>query len=91
MEYWNVGQQIEPTKPFIPSFHYSNIPIYGLCALRLLFVHPPLFNPRGSKGKEESPSIQGSGFFVFTQKRLCDLGVLCGSFFLPPRRAQRLL
>jgi hypothetical protein len=26
MEYWNVGQKIEPPKPIIPSFHYSNIP-----------------------------------------------------------------
>jgi hypothetical protein len=29
-----------------------------LCALRLLFVHPLVFNPGGSKGKEESLSIE---------------------------------
>jgi hypothetical protein len=28
-------------------------------------------------------------FFVFTRKKLCGLCVLCGSFFLPPRRALR--
>jgi len=29
-----------------------------LCALRLLFVHPLVFTPGGSKGKEESISIK---------------------------------
>jgi len=29
-----------------------------LCALCLLFVHPLVFNPGGSKGKEESLSIK---------------------------------
>jgi hypothetical protein len=49
-----------------------------LCALRLLFVHPLFFIPGGSKGEEESTSIQGFVFFVFTKKKLCDLCVLCG-------------
>jgi len=49
-----------------------------LCALRLLFVHPLIFIPEGSKRKEESISIKGYEFFVFTQKKLCDLCVLCG-------------
>jgi hypothetical protein len=49
-----------------------------LCALCLLFVHPFVFNPRGLKSKEESISIQGFVFFVFTQKKLCDLCALCG-------------
>jgi hypothetical protein len=49
-----------------------------LCALRLLFVHPHVFIPGGSKGKEESLSIEGFVFFVFTKKKLCDLCVLCG-------------
>jgi hypothetical protein len=62
-----------------------------LCALCLLFVHPLVFIPGGSKGEEESVSIQGFVFLVFTKKKLCDLCVLCGSFFLPPRRTQRLL
>ena len=52
-----------------------------LCALRPLFVHPLVFIPGGSKGKEESISIQGFLFFAFTKKKLCDLCVLCGSFF----------
>jgi len=49
-----------------------------LCVLCLLFVHPFVFNPGGSKGKEESIPIQGFVFFVFTQKKLCDLCALCG-------------
>jgi len=49
-----------------------------LCALCFLFLHPLVFIPGGSKGKEESISTEGSMFFVFTQKRLCDLCVLCG-------------
>jgi hypothetical protein len=49
-----------------------------LCALCLLFVHPLVFIPGGSKGKGESISIKGFVFFVFTKKKLCDLCVLCG-------------
>ena len=49
-----------------------------LCALCLLFVHPLVFIPGGSKGKEESISIQRFVFFVFNKKKLCDLCVLCG-------------
>jgi len=49
-----------------------------LCALCLLFVHPLVFNPRGSKGKEESISIKGFVVFAFTKKKLCGLCVLCG-------------
>ena len=47
-----------------------------LCVLCLLFVPPLIFNPRGSKGKEESISIKY--FFVFAKKKLCGLCVLCG-------------
>ncbi len=47
-----------------------------LCVLCLLFVPPLIFNPRGSRGKEESISIKY--FFVFTKKKLCGLCVLCG-------------
>jgi hypothetical protein len=50
----------------------------ALCALCLLFVHPFVFIPGGSKGEEESKSIQGFLFFVFTQKNLCGLCLLCG-------------
>jgi len=49
-----------------------------LCALCLLFVHPLVSIPMGSKGKEESKSTKGFVFFVFTKKKLCDLCVLCG-------------
>jgi hypothetical protein len=50
----------------------------ALCVLCFLFVHPLAFVPEGSKGKEESISIEGFVFFVFTEKKLCDLCVLCG-------------
>jgi hypothetical protein len=54
-----------------------------LCVLCFLFVHPLVFIPGGSKGKEGSISIKGFVFFVFPKKKLCDL---CGSavdfFFL---------
>jgi hypothetical protein len=49
-----------------------------LCALCLLCVHPLVFNPRGSKGKEESISMKWFMFFVVMQKKLCGLCVLCG-------------
>jgi hypothetical protein len=49
-----------------------------LCALCFLFVHPLVFIPGGSKGKEESISIKGFVFFVFPDKKLCGLRVLCG-------------
>ena len=49
-----------------------------LCALCFLFVHPLAFIPGGSKGKEESISIKGYVFFVFTKEKLCGLCVLCG-------------
>ena len=49
-----------------------------LCALCLLFVHPLVFMPGGSKGKEKSISIEEFVFFVFTKKKLCDLSALCG-------------
>jgi hypothetical protein len=62
----------------------------NLCALCLLSIHPPVLIPGGWKGKEESIFIKGFLFFVFTKKKLCDLCVLCGLFFLPLRRAQRL-
>jgi hypothetical protein len=48
------------------------------CALCLLFAHPLVFIPGGSKGKEESIPIKGFMFFVFIRKKLCDLCVLCG-------------
>jgi hypothetical protein len=50
-----------------------------LCALCLLFVHPLVFNPGGSKGREESISVEKFVFLVFTRKKLCGLCVLCGS------------
>ena len=49
-----------------------------LCALCLLFVHPLVFIPGGSKRQEESISNEGFVFFVFTKNKLCDLCVLCG-------------
>jgi hypothetical protein len=61
-----------------PLFHHSSIPICFLCALRLLFVHPLAFIPGGSEGKEDSISIKGFVFLVFTKKKLCGLCVLCG-------------
>jgi hypothetical protein len=77
MECWNIGNPIVLTT--IPLFHYSiSFFLFKLCALRLLFVHPLIFIPGGSKRKEESISIEGFVFFVFTQKKLCDLCVLCG-------------
>jgi len=39
-------------------FHLSSIPICFLCALCFLFVHPLVFIPGGSKGKEEPISIK---------------------------------
>ena len=48
-----------------------------LSALCLLSVHPLVFNAGGSKGKEESIS-KDFVFFVFTQKNLGGLCVLCG-------------
>jgi hypothetical protein len=48
-----------------PLFHPSwkmntahGLPRNALCALCLLFVHPLLFNPGGSKGIEEFISIE---------------------------------
>jgi len=35
-----------------PIFQYSRIPIFSLCALCFLFVHPLVSILRGSKGKE---------------------------------------
>ncbi|KPK95328.1 MAG: hypothetical protein AMJ94_00065 [Deltaproteobacteria bacterium SM23_61] len=61
-----------------------------LCALRLLSTHSPVLIPGGWKRKEESIFIKGFVFFISTKKKLCDLCVLCGLFFLPFRRAQRL-
>jgi hypothetical protein len=49
-----------------------------LCVLCFLFVHPLVSIPGGSKGKEESRSIKGFVFFVFTKNKLCGLCVLCG-------------
>jgi hypothetical protein len=49
-----------------------------LCALCFFFVHPLVFIPGESKGKEESISIKGFVIFVFTKKTLCGLCVLCG-------------
>jgi hypothetical protein len=39
-----------------------------LCDLCFLFVHPFVSMPGRPKGKEESISIKGFVFFVFTQK-----------------------
>jgi hypothetical protein len=64
---------------YYQPFHYSiSFFLFKLCALCLLFVHPLVFIPGGSKGKEESIPIKGFMFFVFTRKKLCDLCVLCG-------------
>jgi hypothetical protein len=63
----------------------------NLCALCLLFVHTLVFIREGPKDKEEAKPIEGFVFFVFTKKKLSDLCVLCGWFFIPPRRAQRFL
>jgi hypothetical protein len=49
-----------------------------LCALCFLFVHPLVFIPEGSKGKEESIFIKRFVVLVFTKKKLCGLCVLCG-------------
>jgi hypothetical protein len=49
-----------------------------LCVLCFLFVHPLVFIPGGSKGKQGSISIKGFVFFVFPKKKLCDLCGLCG-------------
>jgi len=45
----------------------------NLCVLCLLFGHPVVFNPGGSKGKEELISIEGNAFLIFAQHKLCDL------------------
>jgi hypothetical protein len=50
----------------------------ALCALCPLFVHPLVSNSGRPKSKEESISIKGYVFFVFTKEKLCDLCVLCG-------------
>jgi hypothetical protein len=57
MDCWNIGKPI--VSPTIPLFHCSiSFRLFRLCALCLLFVHPLVFNPGGSKGKEESLSIK---------------------------------
>jgi len=74
LEYWETNGITHHS--IIPLFHDSiSSFLFKLCALCLLFVHPLVFIPGGSKGKEESVSIQG---FVFTKKKLCGLCVLCG-------------
>jgi len=69
-------------RPSFPPFRKINtargLSRNDLCALCLLFVHPLVFITVGSKRKEESISIKGFVFFVFTKKKLCDLCVLCG-------------
>jgi hypothetical protein len=55
----------------------KGLPRNALCALCLLFAHPLVFIPGGSKGKGESIFYR-SIFFVFTKKKLCGLRVLCG-------------
>jgi hypothetical protein len=68
-----------PSFPPFPEGQYGQgLSRNDLCALCLLFVHPLVFIPGGSKGKEESISIKGFVFFVFTKKKLCDLCGLCG-------------
>jgi len=54
MECWNIGNPI--VLPTIPLFHFFFL--FKLCALCLLFVHPFVFIPGGSKGKEESIFIK---------------------------------
>jgi len=50
MEYWNDGpKKIEFLNPL---FHYSNIPIYCLCVLRFLFVHPLVFMCGAARGRK---------------------------------------
>jgi len=53
-----------------------------LCALRLLFVNPLVFNPGGSKGKEESLSIKSLRFCPYTEKALRTLRALRLIFFI---------
>jgi len=78
LEWWMVGQEIEPPKPIIPSFHYSNIPIvclfqhsnlFALCycfAESLIFVRPkasPPPYPSPSRGEGREGVISfGCGF-----------------------------
>jgi len=49
-----------------------------LGALCLLYVHPLVFIPGDSKGKEEAISIKRFVFFAFRKEKLCGLRVLCG-------------
>jgi hypothetical protein len=50
MEYWNVGQKIEPPKPIIPSFHYSSIPAFFTPLLASL--RPVMKSPQDLTRKE---------------------------------------
>ncbi|KPK87019.1 MAG: hypothetical protein AMJ94_17530 [Deltaproteobacteria bacterium SM23_61] len=61
-----------------PLSQHSSFSICSLCVLRLLFVHPLVYIPGGSKQKEQSMLIKRFLPLVFTQKKLCDLCVLCG-------------
>ena len=73
----------EEKRPSFPSFPEGQcgpeaLASGNLCALCILFVHPLVFNPGGSKGKVESPSIKRFVSFVFAEEKLCGLCVLCG-------------
>jgi hypothetical protein len=85
------GEKGPSFSPCPEGQNYQWLSRNDLCALCFLFVHPLVWIPGGSKGKEKSVSIKSFVFFVFTKKKLCGLCALCGLFFLPPRRAQRLI
>ncbi|KPK86095.1 MAG: hypothetical protein AMJ94_18285 [Deltaproteobacteria bacterium SM23_61] len=65
-------------------------PAFFLRALCLLFVHPLVFNPLGTKGKDESIFIRQFAFFSLPRKGSATSAYSAVNFFRP-RRAQRLL
>jgi hypothetical protein len=63
-----------------------------LCALCLLFIHLLVFNPGGSRGKEESLSIKGLVFFcLYRGKALRSLRALRLIFSLSPEAAETFI
>jgi len=72
------GEKRRSFSPFPEGQTAKRLSRNDLCALCFLFVHPLVSIPGRPKGKEESISIKGFVFFVFTKKKLGDLCGLCG-------------
>jgi hypothetical protein len=60
-----------------------------LCALCFLFVHPLVFNPRESKGKAGSISIEAFVFLYLTRKNSAASAYSAVDFFILGERRDR--